>query len=215
MGIRFNAPHWDVLGERQLGVLRRLGPAMSELNLYLAGGTALALQLGHRHSIDFDWFSQHQLDPNALVRSLNQRAIRLTDSRMSEGTLHARASQVRVSALEYRYRLLDPLISLELKAAHVLMAAPTDIAAMKLAAVTQRGAKKDFIDVFALARSGVQLSDMLTAYRRKYDVDDVGHVVYALSYFGDADHEDTPRMLWDVNWRTVKREIERWVRELD
>jgi hypothetical protein len=215
MGMPSSEPHWEALGQRQIGVLRRLGPVMSEQRLYLAGGTALALQLGHRHSIDFDWFAPYELDPDALARTLERLGIRLTDARKSEGTLHARVSQVRVSVLEYRYRLLEPVALLDIRAAHVPMAAPLDIAAMKLAAVAQRGAKKVFIDVYALGLSGIPLAAMLMAYQRKFDAADIGHVIYALSYFGDADREDTPRLLWDVDWRTIKRVIESWVKALD
>jgi len=88
----------------------------------------LALQLGHCHSIDFDWFAPYELDPDALARTLERLGIGLADARKSEGMLHARVSQVRVSVLEYRYRLLEPLVFLGIKTAHALLAAPMDIA---------------------------------------------------------------------------------------
>jgi hypothetical protein len=55
---------------------------------------------------------------------------------------------------------------------------------------------------------------MLRFYQKKYDIHDVGHVLYSLAYFDDADRERMPAMLWKVNWRTVKDAIRGWVREL-
>lgn len=89
-------------------------------------------------------------------------------------------------------------------------AASEDIAAMKLAAVAQRGSKKDFIDVFALGRH-FGLGDMLVSYRKKYGVEDVGHVLVALAYFDDADRERTPMLLQRQSWPDVKATIRGWL----
>ena len=93
------------------------------------------------------------------------------------------------------------------------LASPVDIAAMKLAAVSQRGAKKDFIDVYALIESGHPLAELLALYSKKYSVADWGHVLYSLAYFEDADQERMPAMVWKVEWRTIKRRIQETVRE--
>jgi hypothetical protein len=90
------------------------------------------------------------------------------------------------------------------------LAALEDIAAMKLAAVAQRGSKKDFVDVFALGRR-FGLGDMLDSYRRKYGVEDVGHVLVALAYFDDADRERTPMLLQRQSWPNVKATIRGWL----
>ena len=81
-------------------------------------------------------------------------------------------------------------------------------------AIAQRGSKKDFIDVYAMGLAHRPLRDMLRLYRQKYAVGDVGHLLYALAYFDDADAERTPPMLWEVNWRTVKKAIRGWVKEV-
>ena len=82
---------------------------------------------------------------------------------------------------------------------------------MKLVATAQRGAKKDFVDVYAIGLKHKPLRDLLQLYQRKYDIDDIGHILYALAYFDDADREPTPRMLWRVDWRTIKHTIRRWL----
>jgi hypothetical protein len=72
--------------------------------------------------------------------------------------------------------------------------------------------KKDFVDLFALGHDGFTLSRMLEWYRAKFDVEDIGHVLYALAYFDDADAERMPRMVWKVGWKEIKRTIAGWVR---
>jgi hypothetical protein len=124
-----------------------------------------------------------------------------------EGTLHGRANGVRVSFIEYRYPLLRPPLEVE----GLRLAALEDIAAMKLAAVAQRGSKKDFVDVFALGRR-FGLGDMLGFYGKKYGVEDVGHVLVALAYFDDADRERTPTLVQRQSWPAMKDAIRGWLR---
>lgn len=116
---------------------------------------------------------------------------------------------VRVSFLEFGYPLLRPLVQWE--ALGCVLAAPDDLAAMKLLAVAQRGAKKDFFDLHALMLSGLSLEQMLESYRQKFSVADVSRVLYSLCYFDDADLEPLPRMLTDVSWTEVKSAIQRRV----
>jgi hypothetical protein len=113
--------------------------------------------------------------------------------------------------IEYRYPLLRPLVTSAGGELH--LASLPDIASMKLAAVAQRGSRKDFVDVFALGRR-MPLDRMLRSYRTKYGVRDTGHLLYALSYFDDAERERMPRMLKPWDWAMVKRAIERWVAEI-
>lgn len=200
----------EVLGRGQRSVLARIAPLARERGFYLAGGTGLALQLGHRRSVDFDWFRRQPIeDPLRLAAELASLSPPLEVDRVERGTLHASVSGVRVSFLEYRYPLLKPLREV----AGVSLAAPEDIAAMKLAAVAQRGSKKDFFDVFALGRR-FSLEQMLGFYRAKYAVEDVGHVVVALSYFDDADKERTPTLLRRWSWPTVKATLLRSVKQV-
>jgi hypothetical protein len=85
---------------------------------------------------------------------------------------------------------------------------------MKLSAIAQRGSRKDFVALYALGRSGLSLQDMLGWYRQKFDVEDIGHLLYALLYLDDADAERMPRMLWKADWKEIKRTIAGWVRAL-
>lgn len=86
---------------------------------------------------------------------------------------------------------------------------------MKLAALAQRGSKKDFVDIFALGRRCFSLRQMLDHYRKKYGVDDFAHLLYSLAYFEDADRERMPRMCWDVDWRDMKETLKSWLQALN
>jgi hypothetical protein len=205
--------HLEVLGARQLAVLRRLGPGMASLGLYLGGGTAVALYLGHRRSVDLDWFSAERVaDPLALVQALRDEGAAFTTTQVARGTAHGSVSGVRVSLLEYRYALLEP--ALLWPECGCLIASLPDLACMKLAAVAQRGSKRDFVDVYALAQQYLPLGDLISLYRRKYAVEDAAHLLYSLAYFEDAEPERMPRMHWDVDWREVKATVQQWVRVL-
>jgi Nucleotidyl transferase AbiEii toxin, Type IV TA system len=205
--------HEEILHPRQRNVLRRLGAIAAERSFYLAGGTAVALHLGHRRSVDLDWFIAEPLgDPLVLARDLQAAGLRFATERTARGTLHGRIHGVRVSFLEFRYPFLDPALAWSEMGCH--LAALRDLACMKLSAIAQRGSKKDFIDLHALLGSGLRLFGMLEDYREKFSVTDLGHLRYALAYFDDADKERLPKMLWPVRWREIRKEIQAAVRAL-
>ncbi len=186
---------------------------MTTGHFYLAGGTALAIILGHRLSVDLDWFTRKRFaDPMRLAAELRDDGIQLKTTRVERGTLHGHIDDVRVSLLEYRYPLLAPVIVWsEHQCALVSL---DDIACMKLSAISQRGARKDFVDLYALVQRHRPLDELLKLYQKKYDTTDIGHVLVSLAYFDDAERERMPKMLWDVSWQDLKTQIQRWVLDL-
>jgi hypothetical protein len=189
-----------------------MGPPVTQRRFYLAGGTALAAQLGHRRSVDLDWFTEERLvDPLMLGQELREEGVSFVTGQVARGTLHGMVSGVRASFLEYRYPLLEPTVSWpEFECS---LASLPDLACMKLSAVSQRGARKDFVDIYALVERYQPLTKLLGLYQQKYSVADIAHVLYGLAYFDDAENERMPKMLWPVNWRTMKKSIQQWVRE--
>jgi hypothetical protein len=201
----------NVLSSRQHKTILRLGPVLAEKGIYLAGGTAIAIQLGHRRSVDLNWFSQRKVgDPAQLAQQLQNQSFPLHVIGFDQGTLYARLWGVRVSLLDYRYPLLRRLISWP--GTEITLASMPDLAAMKLLAVAQRGSKKDFVDLYALGRSGLSLRQMLRYYQKKYSVSDIAHLLYSLAYFDDADHERMPTMIWKAKWSDIKATLQQWVR---
>lgn len=194
---------------RALWELARTAPLA---RFYLGGGTAVALHLGHRRSQDLDWFTPESLDPLLLAEAIRGELARWETRLARAGTLHGTVSAVPVSFLEYRYPLLQP--PLHWSEAGCDVASLDDLACMKLAAVAQRGSKKDFVDIYALGLRHIPLEGMLELYQRKYRIQDVAHLLYALAYFEDADRERMPRLRWNISWRTIKATIAGWVKEV-
>jgi len=205
--------HGEILTPRQQGALQLLGPRAAERDFYLAGGTAIALYLGHRRSEDFDWFITDRLaDPLRLAGEIREEGIPFETGQVARGTLYGTVDGVRVSFLEFRYPLLDPLVPWTEYGCR--LAGLRDLACMKLAAITQRGSRKDFVDLYALGEAGQTLPEMLAWYREKFSIEDIGHVLYALAYFDDAEAERMPEMIWNTSWNRMKQTIEGWVRNL-
>ena len=203
----------DGLPKKQISVLKTLGPQMSPRGFYLAGGTALAIHLGHRISVDLDWFTSHPIDDGLiLAQSLRNSGVSMDIHQASLGTLHGSIQNVRVTFLQYQYPLLKPLE--HWKEMDCALAALEDLACMKLSAIAQRGARKDFCDLYALGKRSFSLQEMLDFYQKKYGIRDIGSVLYGLVYFDDAESERMPRMLWDVTWRNIKSTILEWVKDV-
>lgn len=206
--------HPETLEKLQQEVLDSTGPQLTERGFRLAGGTALALVYGHRKSVDFDWFTTESFgDPLRLADELRRAGIEIELDEVGNGTLHGRVRGVRVTLLEYRYPLLDEPIDWPEK--KVALLSLDDVACMKLSAIAQRGSRKDFVDVHVLIEEHRPLDALLELYRRKYEVGEIGHVLYALSYFDDAERERMPQMLWPLDWTRIRRSIEQQVRKLD
>ena len=186
---------------------------MMQWQFYLVGGTGVALYFGHRHSIDLDWFTKKEIkDPLRLAQDIRDKGISFVTGQVERGTLHGTISGIRVNFLEYRYPLLKPLVFLPQFSCQI--ASLEDLACMKLSAIAQRGSKKDFVDIYTLGLKHIHLKDMFRLYQQKYSVEDIAHVIYGLSYFDDADKERMPKMFWNIDWRTIKKTIQGWVREI-
>lgn len=208
--------HEEVLGSAGLRGAARLATAARDF--YLAGGTGLALRLGHRVSLDLDLFSREnplgKAERSALVESLQDTGpVEVLET--SDGTLHLLLQGVRVSLLRYRY----PLLAETDRWRGLAVAASEDIAAMKVAAIIGRGSKKDFVDLHALA-SRLDLERLLRGAGRKYadHRDFLLQAARALVYFEDAEKDPMPRLLRPADWDEVKgcfeREVPRLIRRL-
>jgi len=167
---------------------------------YLAGGTALALQLGHRMSVDLDFFTQEKFDENLVATELSQLT-EFQETRRAWATVLGIVGKTKFSIFYYEPKLIDKQIPFE----GISLVGKKDIAAMKIHAIRDRGLRRDFIDVFILAKE-FSLDQMLDFYGEKYGSLDTNlyALIKGLGYFGDADADDMPKMLIPVDWEEVK-----------
>ena len=202
---------FDVLPRRALRLWGSLSHLPALRSFYLVGGTGLALHLGHRRSNDLDFFSARSFRPDLLARKLATISApeRLT---FGEGSLECWMGRYKVQFLYYPYRLLRTLHQTK----YGPLADPLDIALMKLVAISQRGSRRDFIDLACFLRQHPQISlgELLEFLPRKHGKINRAHHVRALTYFADAESEPMPRMRWSLRWSEVKRQLEDEVREL-
>jgi hypothetical protein len=202
-------PHPEVLVPDQHLVLDGTKPLAHKWRAYLAGGSALALQLGHRRSRDFDWFTKETLPPENLVRDLKATGLSLAIRQNTVGTLHADVGGIEYSVFRYRYDLVGPLVDFD--GCH--LASLSDICAMKLAAIHQRAVKRDYVDLHVLFhRAGFTLDRALEAWHQKFPQADPSFALNAMVYFKDVENQPMPEMLIPLSWEQVKRGLT-YVRE--
>ena len=205
--------HEKVLDRSGRDAARRLALAAGG-DFYLAGGTGLALRLGHRSSLDLDLFSADRLlarsDRMALKKDLEASGkVEILEEK--DGTCHLRLGKTAVSLFHYPYKLLKP----PSEWTRLKVASGEDIAAMKLSAVISRGSKKDFVDLFFLCRTH-KAADLFKWAERKFP----GHPNFsvqaakALVYFEDAEKEPMPRMLKPAAWTEIKAFFEKEIPRL-
>jgi predicted nucleotidyltransferase component of viral defense system len=189
-----------------LGLLKSLMDQPLLEPFYLVGGTALALQLGHRFSVDLDLFTHLPYDKDELFDVLREEynmTIELTNKVITIGYIN----DVKIDLVNVRYIPQYPMHTVE----GVRMLDIKDIAAMKLNAITQRGNKKDFYDMYFLFKS-LTLADMLTVFEEKFKTQNSYQVVKSLTYFADADVFNDP-IVFDkkITWSKVKSSINKTV----
>lgn len=192
--------HEETLYLKTKNTLERISGDEILKPFYLAGGTALALQLGHRKSIDLDFFSQQFPSPEALLQALNKYNPVL--AQQDKGTLDVFIDNVKISFFEYKYPLLGDTIPFK----QTKLCSKLDIACMKIAAISQRGTKKDFVDLFVLLQT-YSMEEIMKAFETKYTGTDYQklHILKSLVYFDDAEKDPEPDYLTPIKWDEVKR----------
>ena len=185
-----------------LELLKRLQSIPELANTRLVGGTALAFHLGHRLSIDLDLFGS--FDNEILTETLKSETFDdfyvLSESKVIKQYL---INQVKVDIVKYdRYQWLEDVVVDD----QIRVAGLKDIAAMKVAAITNRGSKKDFVDMFFLLQI-FDIQEILEFYRTKYFDANLFTVMLSLAYFDDAEKDELPKMLIPTTWNDVKKRI--------
>ena len=168
---------------------------------YLAGGTGLSLHFGHRFSHDLDFFSPHAEQSEIIVASLKDVG-KLEIFQNDFKTFNGQLNKVKLSFFEYPYKLLEPTTLFQ----NVTIASITDIGCMKIDAISSRGKKPDFIDLYTICLREKPLKELLDLFGKKYAEIEMNrlHLLKSLVYFEDAEQDTMPVMIDSLDWQKVK-----------
>ena len=181
--------HFEAIEKQALGLLKELQLLDGFEELRLVGGTSLGLQLGHRLSIDLDLFGKIELDKDTLIDRLKNLGV-VKVLNYSEAIKVFLINDVKLDIVNHKYPWIDECLLKD----NIKMATMKDIALMKLSAITNRGAKKDFIDLYYLLDL-FSLDELLPLYEKKYNDGSIFLVLKSLLYFKDASNTIIPQDL--------------------
>lgn len=185
-----------------LELLRRImrQPLLSETRL--VGGTSLALQYGHRRSVDLDFFGTTTEDIEEITDAMRQCCNNIVSGNCTNRIKVYYLDGVKVDIVNYDYKWIDdPVVENELR-----LASPKDIAAMKVNAIMGRGTKKDFVDMYFLLQH-FSFDEIMQLYMKKYTEGSEYRALLSMTYFSDADPQPMPFMFEPFDWDIMKREI--------
>jgi len=201
------------LGKTTRKALEKLdsSPFFNETAAYLAGGSGLAIHLGHRYSYDLDFFTRKDFHEDYILDLLDESG-KFKLERRGWKTILGTFEDIKLSLFFYKYPLLLPPKKIF---SNTNLASLKDIAAMKVAAISDRGTKRDFIDLYFLL-SHFPLEKILKYYDQKYQNLGVNriHILKSLVYFADAEKDTKPKMIQAANWEEVKNLIKEKVKSL-
>jgi hypothetical protein len=202
----------ETLDSAARGILRAIGSLPVFAGFYLAGGSAASLHLGHRISVDLDFFTEREeYDVSSLQQSLGTIG-KMTVQQQSSATLIGAINDVQVSFFTYPYLVLEAFSRLD----DVAIAGLLDIALMKIIAISQRGTMRDFLDLYFMCRDRYKLNELLQLIPQKYASIEFPsyQILRSLVYFEDAEKDVFPRMLAECTWEQVKLFFEQQVKQL-
>lgn len=187
-------------------------PASALRGWTLAGGAGLALRLGHRYSDDLDFFRNDPIDIPKLLRNLRAHG-ECEVWQEDADTQTVRLAETKCLFFLSRGRSLFIPCGV---VSGFFLADPRDIGLMKPAAVSGRGARKVFVDLFVLLRSPPSLRDYFEWLPKKYGPGraDAYHILKSLVYFDDAEREPMPRMRIPFDWNECRHFFEREARRI-
>lgn len=192
-----------------LGLLKELMSKSYLDKFFLVGGTALALHLRHRISVDIDLFTLEDFDSDELLTNLSADFKTIKVLTKTKNSLLIELDGIRTDLIKFNYPFQKIIVKDDIR-----LLSLEDIATMKLDAITGRGKKKDFFDLFFLLQH-FTLPEMLDLYQQKYQHSTIFHVIKSLTWFEDAETDPAPMVLDEkITWQTVKNKISKTVNKL-
>ncbi len=178
-------------------------PIFSNEDWYLAGGTALALQAGHRQSVDLDFFTKRRKFDEKKIEEIFGAKGKWITTAMSKGTLYGEFFGGKISFISYPFfKPVGPMLTFK----NISLLTPANIAVMKIIAISQRGKKRDFFDLFWICKNTRSLNDIFIRVNKQYTVrQNPVHILKSLVYFKDAESDPDPEIYFKASWKEVKK----------
>ncbi len=176
---------------------------LAESRWYLAGGTALALQVGHRQSVDLDFFTPDKtFAPAEVTRHFPDTVWQSTI--VKEGTVYGTLCKAKVSFIAYPFFVsaVPPL-----NYGTIAVLDKEDIAVMKIIAISQRGRKRDFVDLYWYTKNVAPLVGIIEKLPKQYPTvaHNFQHIIKSLTYFDDAESDPMPTLFFHATWEDIKK----------
>lgn len=178
--------------------------ALIHLPWYLAGGTALALHIGHRQSLDLDFFLPKTSFDEVAFEGELVATEQWTTSFRQKGTIYGVLANTKVSFIAYPFFKPSPF---RIRCGNVYILTVRDIAAMKIIAISQRGRKRDFVDLYWYCKNKEPLYNIILSATRQFpgQEDNINHILRSLVYFEDAEQDPMPKIFFDITWKEIKQ----------
>lgn len=204
--------HKECFPDKGWGVLKSLKHMLLKYNAILAGGTALALHMGHRISMDLDFFTNVEFRVESVISNIRKTGLPFRIISEGEGYLIADVDSIKVSIFKYDYPFLEkPVIYKGIRVVGIL-----DIASMKAIAISQRGTKRDFIDLYFILQD-IPFHKVANHMVRQFGKERVNptHIGKSLVYFLDAESNPVPQYMKgrDISWDKVKKFFRQHVKQ--
>ena len=195
--------HTECLPGKGLKVLKGLTGLLCRHDFVMAGGTALALQLGHRMSVDLDFFTEKPFSTDEIFRGIKKLNVSAEVMQEEKGTLTVIIDGVKTSFFYLPY----PFLQEKKSVFGAAVAGVLDIASMKIIAVCQRGAKRDFIDIYFILKD-IPFTKVAENMLGRYGTERINptHIGKSLLFFNDAEADSEPVYLGKhPDWESVKK----------
>lgn len=181
---------------------------LAESGWYLAGGTALALQVGNRKSVDLDFFTvKPKFNSTSVLNNFSNNENWQT-SFEEDGTIYAQLFKAKISFIAYPFFIPKQDF---IQYGSIKILSSIDIAVMKIIAVSQRGRKRDFFDLYWCANNIETLDNLIKKLKTQYPsvAHDYNHILKSLVYFADAESDPEPEIYFKSSWKEVKKFFEK------
>ena len=200
--------HYEAIEPGTLAILKSFMKLEEFHDFYLVDGSALALQIGHRLSVDIDLFIPGDIHTDRARETL-KTCFRVSITGEFHNTFNVLLDGIKTDLISFKYPLLENIIEQD----GIRMAGLPDISAMKLSALAQRGSKKDFFDLYFLLKE-YSLEELFGFFRKKFSATELFHITKSLTWFEDAEAEPDPVLIRKTEWKEVKAFLRKTVRTM-